>query len=136
MARISFFAPALFVTLLTALPLAAEPALGAAEFDAYTQGKTLTYGSGGVAYGAEEYLPDRRVRWSFLDGDCRDGEWFPKGDQICFTYEDRDTPQCWSFFLTPEGLAARFENDPGAEALYEGDAAKEPLLCLGPEVGT
>ena len=74
------------IAVLSLLPSTAlaEAPLSAAEFEARVTGKTLTYSSGGVAYGAEEYLRNRRVRWSFLDGECFEGQWFTSGDQICF----------------------------------------------------
>ena len=71
--------------------------LDGAEFDAYTRGKTLVYQRLGVQYGAEQYLSNRRVVWSFLDGECKEGYWYPQGQEICFVYEDRPEPQCWSF---------------------------------------
>src|SRR6056297_3315549 len=46
--------------------------MSAEEFDAYTRGQTFYYGAEGEEpYGAEEYLPGQRVRWSFLDGECQ-----------------------------------------------------------------
>lgn len=113
----------------------AQTPLGAAEFDALTQGRTFTYAEGGTPYGAEEYLPNQRVRWSFLDGQCKDGVWWEENGQICFIYEDNTVPQCWSFFNGPGGLSARFENEPGGSELYEVDRSDEPLTCLGPDVG-
>ncbi|MEP2717161.1 hypothetical protein [Pseudophaeobacter sp.] len=126
----------LFFYLLT-LPLSAQAAepLSAEEFDRYTQGKTLFYGFDGTAYGVERYLPDRRVIWSFLDGRCQEGSWYEEAGQICFVYEDNSGPQCWSFALTPNGLNARFQNDPQATELYESGDIDEEMLCLGPEVG-
>ncbi|UWR21416.1 hypothetical protein [Sulfitobacter sp. S190] len=121
--------------LMIALPAAAEPRMSAAEFDAYTRGKTLYYADGAEPYGAEIYLPGRRVRWSFLDGECRDGEWYEAGGLICFVYEDRPDAQCWSFERRATGLIARFENDPAATELYEAAEQDEELLCLGPKVG-
>ncbi|MEP4036132.1 hypothetical protein [Pseudophaeobacter sp.] len=126
----------LFAVMIT-LPLsgqAAEP-MGGAEFDRYTQGKTLFYGFDGTAYGVERYLSGRRVIWSFLDGRCQSGQWYEDGEQICFVYEDNNLPQCWSFVLTPKGLTARFQNDPQATELYESGDIDEEMLCLGPEVG-
>ncbi|QUJ77165.1 hypothetical protein KDD17_03835 [Sulfitobacter albidus] len=120
--------------LLTALPAAAQT-MSAAEFDAYTQGKTLYYGNNGEAYGAEIYLPNRRVRWTFLDGECKDGEWYEDSGLICFVYEDRPDPQCWSFELGTRGLIARFENDPAQVPLYEANESTEEFLCLGPKIG-
>lgn len=118
-----------------ALPAAAQSLMTAEEFDNYTRGKTLYYGSGETPYGAEIYLPNRRVRWSFLDGQCRDGEWYEADGLICFVYEDRTDPQCWSFEEGPSGLIARFENDPAVTPLYEANESTEEMLCLGPEIG-
>jgi len=117
------------------LPAAAETPMTGAEFDAYTLGKTLFFNSGGVSYGVEEYLPNRRVRWSFLDGECKEGEWFTEGSEICFQYEDGTGPQCWTFFQGANGLRARFRgDDPGSE-LYEARQTDEPMMCLGPRIG-
>lgn len=113
----------------------AQDALDAAEFDALTQGHTFTYAESGAPYGAEEYLPNQRVRWSFLDGECKEGRWWEESGQICFVYEDNPVPQCWTFFEGPRGLTARFENDPGATELYAVDRSDEPLMCPGPDVG-
>ncbi|RKF13414.1 hypothetical protein D6850_14005 [Roseovarius spongiae] len=118
-----------------ALPAAAQDSMSAAEFDAYTRGKTFYYGSLGSPYGAEEYLDDRRVRWSFLDGKCQDGVWYEDGPLICFVYDENPDPQCWSFKRDSGGLIARFENDPTQSELYEVEKSVEPLLCLGPDVG-
>lgn len=113
---------------------AAEPMDGE-TFDRYTRGKTLFYGFDGTAYGVERYLPNRRVIWSFMDGRCQTGYWYEQSDQICFLYEDRTDPQCWSFSLTPNGLSARFQNDPETTELYESDDIGEEMICLGPDVG-
>jgi len=113
----------------------AETAMSAVEFDSYSRGKTFYYGSATGPYGAEEYLDNRRVRWSFLDGKCKDGSWYEDRGQICFTYEDNPDPQCWSFFKSPTGLIARFENDPTQTELYEVNNSDKPMMCLGPEIG-
>lgn len=127
----------LLALLALATPLHAQEPMSAAEFDAYTRGKTFTYGAGSTPYGGEDYLDNRRVRWSFLDGDCREGYWYEsEGKHICFLYEDRpDAPQCWLFTLENGRLAARFANDPSADTLYRIEESKKPLLCYGPKVG-
>ena len=110
--------------------------MSASEFEAYVKGRTLYYSNGANApYGAEIYLPNRRVRWSFLDGECKDGFWYEENAQICFVYEDNAEPQCWSFERGAGGLTATFENDPASSALYEADDIGEELLCQGPKVG-
>lgn len=119
--------------LATALP-AAEP-MSAAEFEAYTTGKTLYFGQNGAAYGVEQYLENRRVKWSFLDGRCKDGYWYEDAGQICFLYEDSSGPQCWTFFKAPNGLRAIFENDPESTTLYEAQQDDKPMLCYGPDIG-
>ena len=120
---------------LIAAPALAQAPMSAEEFDDYTRGKTLFYGFEGQAYGVERYLDNRRVIWSFLDGNCKKGVWYERAGQICFLYEDRSDPQCWSFSQGPNGLIARFENDPEATELYEAEDIGEEMLCYGPEVG-
>ena len=120
---------------LCALPALAQDIMSADEFDAYTKGKTLFYGRGGDAYGAEIYHENRRVEWSFLDGDCKTGEWYEDAGLICFIYENNPDPQCWSFTRGTGGLIARFENRPNTTELYEAQDTDEKMLCLGPKVG-
>lgn len=120
---------------LAAAPSIAFAGMNAAEFEAYVTGKTLYFGQNGAAYGVEEYLPDRQVRWSFLDGKCKEGYWYEEAGMICFVYDDTPQPQCWTFFPEASGLRAVFENDPANTVLYEAQQSEEPMLCLGPEVG-
>ncbi len=117
-------------------PLAALAEMSAEEFDAYTRGHTFYYGAEGAEpYGAEEYLPGRRVRWSFLDGECQEGHWYADGPLICFVYETRPEPQCWRFERGGGRLVARFEGDTAVTELYEVRKSREPLMCLGPKIG-
>ena len=116
-------------------PLAAQEPMSAEAFETYSQGKTLYFGYDGTAYGAEEYLENRRVRWSFMDGRCKDGKWYQDGELICFVYEDDINPQCWSFYRGSNGLIARFENDPDDTTLFEVERSDTPMICLGPEIG-
>lgn len=109
--------------------------MSASAFEDYTTGKTLTYAENGVPYGVEEYLTGRRVRWSYLDGECQDGMWYPFEDMICFVYEQTGEPQCWTFFQDPGGLRAVFRNDPDNTTLYQTLRSDEPLVCRGPKVG-
>ncbi|WP_372571105.1 hypothetical protein [Ruegeria jejuensis] len=126
----------LILACFVSLPAFGQTTMSGEEFDRYTQGKTLFYGQQGQAYGVERYLPDRRVIWSFLDGDCKKGIWYEREDsQICFLYEDRLDPQCWSFSQGPHGLIARFENNLEATELYEAEDIGEEMLCYGPDVG-
>lgn len=120
-----------------ALPASAAEPLSANAFESYVDGKTLYYGSGQQSYGVEEYLPDRRVRWSFLDGRCKEGYWYEAdGSEICFVYEDApEDPQCWTFFNEGSKLRAVFRNDPRATVLYEARQINDPMMCYGPEVG-
>lgn len=138
-------APRLALIALLAAPALAQeapkaappgPAMSAAEFDAYTRGRTFTYGSDGAPYGAEEYLSNRRVLWSFLDGDCDAGRWYEDSGLICFVYERTPDPQCWSFEQgTGGGLIATFRGPGEQTELYEMQSSPEPLACPGPEVG-
>lgn len=130
----------LLALLLLALPLsAAAQDLGApmdaAQFDARTLGKTITYSAGGVPYGIEQYRPGRKVVWAFAEGDCREGDWFQQGAQICFDYHDETPLQCWTFHDSPAGLVARFEGRSDDEPLVSLKESTVPLNCPGPEVG-
>jgi hypothetical protein len=114
--------------------LAAEPMNGAA-FEAYTRGKTLFYGQNGEVYGGEIYLDDRKVLWSFLDGECKEGFWYEDAGQICFVYEDHPEPHCWAFTENNGRLTARFENLPGETELYEAQDIGQEMICLAPNLG-
>ena len=122
---------------LSRLPVVAgaQTPITAEEFEARVTGKVLTYSADGAPYGMEEYLEGRRVRWSFLDGDCQEGRWYVAGDQICFVYENMPEPQCWQFYAQGGQILARFENDPLSTELYETARTPGPLMCLGPEIG-
>lgn len=124
----------LFAFALNALPVAALAEMSAAEFDAYTKGRTLTFLNQGRAYGVEEYFDNRRVRWSFLDGRCQEGRWYEEAGEICFVYEYEPSPQCWTFSETARGLRAELGGEGGLE-LYEAQETDEPMLCIGPDVG-
>ena len=116
---------------------AAEPPvpLSGAEFEAYTTGKTLTFSQRGEVYGAEQYLPGRKVRWAFKGDICRDGAWYEEAGSICFVYDYDPTPQCWSFWRQDGRLTGLFNGDgPGAE-LSEVAQSPDPLPCAGPDVG-
>ncbi len=128
---------ALFLALgIVAAPAMAETPMGAEAFERYTTGRTLTFSSRGVPYGIEQYLPDRRVIWSFIGQECRRGSWYAMDDQICFTYEHDPTPQCWTFYAGSDGLRARFEDGrPEPTELVEVEQSPEPLRCAGPDVG-
>ena len=121
---------------LAAQSLPAQETMSAEAFDAYTRGQTFYYGARGApSYGAEEYLSDRRVRWSFLDGECQEGYWFERDGLICFVYETHPDPQCWSFTRNPGGLVARFVTETSETELYEVEKSDAPLECPGPKVG-
>lgn len=124
--------------LLAPLPALAEdlgPPMTADQFDARTVGKTITYSSGGQAYGIEEYRPGHKVVWAFAEGDCREGDWFQEGEQICFDYHDETGLQCWTFHDGPDGLVALFEGRADGEPLVSLEESPEPLNCPGPDVG-
>ncbi len=127
----------LILLLLFALPAhAQDQPISPQEFERLVTGQTLSYRSStGAEYGAEEYLENRRVRWSFLDGDCTEGHWYVEGPQICFVYDTIPDPQCWQFYLRGGRLMALYRNDPQGTQLIETRRRDGPLYCVGPEVG-
>lgn len=129
--------PLLLSCLILALPVAshADEPISASEFEAYATGKTLSYAVGGEVYGAEQYMPGRKVLWAFKGQECNRGIWYEEAGQICFVYEHDATPQCWTFYRDSEGLRARFGDDPEGTELSEVAQTKTPLICAGPDVG-
>ena len=120
---------------LLATPALAEAPLSAEAFEAHVTGHTLTYWQYDRVYWIEEYLPDRRVRWSVAPNECQYGSWYPEGDYICFVYEYDPNPSCWTFRLDAGRLVALSIADaPGAE-LFETERSQQPLPCPGPDVG-
>ena len=123
-----------FLSLL-AFPVHAETILNPAQFEAFTNGKTVYFTRHGQPYGAEQYLRNRNVIWAFSDGDCAFGKWYSQGDQLCFLYEERTTPVCWNFLETDGGKAVRvFGDDPSNDLLVSG-IDEENLKCAAPNVG-
>ncbi|QCO57617.1 hypothetical protein EOK75_18120 (plasmid) [Pseudorhodobacter turbinis] len=125
----------LTLCLALATPALAQTPLTGAEFETYATGKTLTYAIGGEIYGVEQYLPNRRVRWAFVDDTCRIGHWYEDAGSICFVYDHDATPQCWSFYRNEGALTARFMSDPPSTELKEVAQTDEPLACSGPDIG-
>lgn len=116
-------------------PAFAEAPLTAEEFDALTQGRTMTWAEFGQVYGVEQYLPDRRVRWTILGEHCKIGHWYPEGRLICFQYEDDPVPDCWEITAGGSGLLARYAGSAPDSTPVVVEETKEPLACFGPEVG-
>ena len=115
----------------------AETPLDGDAFEALVTGKTLTFSTAAGPYGVEYYAPNRRVVWSFVGGDCQNGEWYEAegemGPEICFIYETGEAdpiPQCWQVFEVDGKIRADFMNTPGTTVLYEA-VETEPLVCGG-----
>ena len=126
----------LFILFISSSSLSsAEATLSGPDFDAFTKGHTLYYSQNGKVYGAESYLDDAKVRWSFLDGNCLFGRWYETGDLICFDYGAEFDIQCWRFFKGKKGLIAEFAGDDNSLSLYEAYRTPSPLECPGPDVG-
>ncbi|RRH78495.1 hypothetical protein [Falsigemmobacter faecalis] len=124
--------PAALVFLLAA-PAAA---LDGAGFEAAVTGQTLEWQNHGIPYGAEQYLPDRRVIWQFEGGPCQYGTWSdPEPGQICFLYDNGNDRQCWRFEIGGSGLRAEFLGLGHNRQLQEVSRSTAPLSCPGPGLG-
>ncbi|WP_232831279.1 hypothetical protein [Pseudogemmobacter bohemicus] len=109
--------------------------MNAADFDAYVEGKTLTWSQYGSVFGIEEYLPGRKVRWKTSPDECQYGSWYERAGMICFVYEYSSGEHCWTFWNENGQLRALSEGAlPGSE-LTEVDQTPEPLACPAPDVG-
>lgn len=126
---------ALLTLCLVTGPARSESPLSADAFDALTLGRTMTWSQFGTAYGVEQYLPGRRVRWTVLGDTCVTGHWYPDGEAICFRYEHRDTPACWIVGQDGNDLTAvEVTGAPGTPPVIITETTV-PLACFGPEVG-
>ncbi len=117
---------------LLCLPLAAaaETPMTADAFEAHTAGRTLTFEADGIPYGIERYMAGRRVLWSFLDGQCAMGRWYPDGAAICFVYDTApEEPQCWLVYLEDGRLRTVLTRDPEGPPLYQARDATEEMIC-------
>ena len=114
---------------------AAETPVSPEAFDALSRGRTLVYSDGDRAYGVEQYLPGRKVIWAFLGEECRQGQWYAEGNEICFVYDNNPVPQCWAYFNTPDGLKARFRGDPAELPMISVAESPTPMPCQGPMLG-
>lgn len=124
-----------FVLALLPSHLHADTPITAEAFEAHVTGKTLTYQQFDSLFGVEEYLPDRKVRWSTAPNECLYGSWFPQDDKICFVYEYNPDPICWTFWLRDGALVALSETGLAGEELHEVDASDQGLPCPGPDIG-
>ena len=126
----------LVLALLPGAAWVAEPLTGA-EFDAYTQGKTMTYAEGGRVWGREQYLPGAKVIWAFEGEDCKHGTWEEaEPGLICFSYDDDPSDvECWKFFMGDGGLEALSTKGGGGFPLAAIEETDTPLACPGPDVG-
>ena len=130
----------LLALILVPLPLLADPPnptlgspLTAAQFEAYATGKTLYYAEGGQVWGSEHYMQDHQVMWAFTGKPCEFGQWYQDQDAICFIYEGNPDPNCWHFYMGPQGLVAKFLG--GSSLLSEVGQSDQPMDCLGPQIG-
>lgn len=113
----------------------AETPMTGAEFDAYATGRTLSFGTiGNPDFGVEQYLPGRDVIWSPSPDICIEGVWFPRGNDICFLYENDPEAKCWQVFPTENGIRAEFTNRPGTTVIFESQDNPKPLTCPGPDL--
>ncbi len=120
---------------LLATPALAETPMTGVEFEAYVEGRTLSFGTlGNPNYGVEKYLPNRQVIWSREPGQCVDGVWYEQGEDICFLYEHDPEPKCWRTYRTENGIRAEFTNRPGQSAIFETVDSPDALICPGPDL--
>lgn len=116
---------------------AAAEIIPPAEFEALSEGRTLTFDKGGTFYGAEQYGPNRYSLWQDATGDCAEGSWFPAGDAICFVYDRQPEPICWIFERRDGDYFARVAGTPPRDAseIRLREIIDEPLSCPAPDLG-
>jgi hypothetical protein len=112
----------------------ARTLMTAAEFEAFSTGQTLDYWIDGAYWGSERHLANRQTLDADDEGACREGEWFPKADAICFVYKGDPVEHCWQFWRDGDRVIADvIGSDDGFST--EVTVADQPLSCPGPDVG-
>ncbi|EEW24104.1 hypothetical protein [Rhodobacter ferrooxidans] len=119
----------LALALLAPLPALAQTPLTAAEFEAFVSGKTLTYATQGEVYGAETYLPGRKVVWHGPDEGCVKGSWTETDGQLCFVYDDDPAPICWTLVPVGAGLEGQITGDPPDTEATVLTPTDQPVPC-------
>jgi hypothetical protein len=122
--------------LLFAAPAIAETILDGPAFEARVTGKTLHFERWGLPYGAEQYLPGRRVIWRFQGDRCEHGRWFARGEAICFSYDSVPGPLCWHVIDGADGLRVREIGDVPGNDLSLRRESPAPLDCPGEYLGS
>ena len=110
------------------VPALADTPMTGPEFADRMTGRTLTFSANGQPYGVEYYAPSQRVIWSFLDGDCIEGEWYAEDRAICFVYQGDPEPKCWQVYDADDGIRAEFLDNGESATLYEVEEG-DPLIC-------
>ena len=121
-----------FLLVLLANAARAEEPMTAAEFEAYVEGRIMSFGTtSNPSYGVEQYLPNRRVLWSTGNGECTNGVWYESKGDICFRYDGDPEAKCWAIYRDGEGIRAEFTTRPNTTVIFEIEDYTVPLTCDG-----
>ena len=116
----------------TATPCFADQPMTAHEFEAYVDGRIISFGTpGNAGFGVEQYLDGRRVIWSRGDGTCTNGVWYESKGDICFRYDGDPEPKCWAIYREGDGLRAVYTTQPDTTIIFEAEDYSVPLICDG-----
>lgn len=105
------------------------------EFEAWATGQTLDYATEGRVWGSETYHPGRRVTDADAGGPCRSGRWFPRGEAVCFVYDDLPDEHCWRYWREGATVLASPLTAGPDEPPQTVTPAAGPLTCPGPDLG-
>ncbi len=126
------------IALLFASATQAQQVMSGAEFDEFSRNTTMYFTEGGLFYGSEQFLPNRRTIWRAEDGSCVNGKWAEVDGDICFIYDIGSGPHCWEFITNDTNMTITnttgTPNDPPLVLELSGQDTR-PILCTGPEFG-
>ena len=92
-------------------------------------GNTIHYHVNGQYYGSERFYGQDRSTWRNPDGSCEDGNFWDRGEEVCFRYSQES---CWLVNEAGDGTVSATARTGFTVTFWRIDDQR--LRCDGPPV--